>query len=193
MSSPKDQKQDDICGGAPSPEPCAPSVSHTGVRRNGSELDAGRDRVMAYFEARVVRGKGCWGWNGHIDKSGYGWASVGRVYHSTAHRLSYELTKGPIPEGFHVDHLCRNPSCVNPAHLEAVTPQENVRRGIGITATNTRKTHCPQGHPYTGDNLVLKKSGFRECRVCRRDGDRARRRRKGCAVGRLRSPVGFPP
>lgn len=84
-----------------------------------------------------------------------------------AHRLAYEAVKGPIPAGLQIDHLCRVRNCVNPDHLEAVTQQENVRRGR--VGENTRsKTHCPQGHPYDEANTYRNPAGSRNCRTCHR-------------------------
>lgn len=89
---------------------------------------------------------------------------------------------GPIPDGLVIDHLCRNPQCVNPMHLEPVTPEENTRRGIG--GWNTRaKTHCPQGHPYSGANLYINPtSGARVCRTCNNEKARRYKLRQRAAV-----------
>lgn len=108
----------------------------------------------------------CWVWTGAKSREGYGRF---RVEHRLlmAHRWSYETNKGPIPRGMMLDHLCRNPSCVNHKHLEAVSPRENVMRGDGFTAINAVKTHCPQGHPYIGGNLYVDPRGRRRCTVCR--------------------------
>lgn len=114
---------------------------------------------------------GCWEWTGSLDRHGYGWFSIA-AKPIRAHRWSYEHHVGPIPAGLVLDHLCRNPSCVNPAHLEPVTSQENIRRG---TVPHSSKTHCPHGHPYSGDNLIVDKRGHRSCRTCRRSQDAARR------------------
>jgi hypothetical protein len=67
---------------------------------------------------------GCWVWQRGVTALGYGCDKDGM-----AHRVYYERHKGPIPEGLYIDHLCRNPPCVNPDHLEPVTPAENIRRG----------------------------------------------------------------
>ncbi len=74
--------------------------------------------------------------------------------------------------------------CINPEHLEAVTQKENILRGIGAPAVNARKTHCPRGHPFDGDNLYVKPNGDRQCRICRsvqskRNNRRFRERLKG--------------
>lgn len=120
------------------------------------------------FWAKVVKGQ-CWVWNG-ANVKGYGqfWNGKRTVM---AHRFGYELFKGNIPDGLTLDHLCRNPSCVRWDHLEAVTLKENILRSDSACAVHARKTHCPQGHPYSGDNLSKRKIG-RACRICRNKYDR---------------------
>ena len=100
------------------------------------------------------------------------------------HRYILEKTEGlKIPAGMHIDHLCRNPKCINPAHLEIVTPKENTLRGIGPTAVNSRKTHCIHGHEFSKENTFYKKTdNARVCRACRRKSSNAyneRLRRNG--------------
>ena len=86
------------------------------------------------------------------------------------HRFVYERLVGKIPEGLQIDHLCRVRHCANPAHMEAVTQRENILRGMSPAAENARKTHCPQGHPYEGENLFTYNQGrFRRCRACDRE------------------------
>jgi len=82
-----------------------------------------------------------------------------------AHRVAYEATRGPIPAGLVIDHLCRNPACCNPAHLEAVTTQENTRRA-NSGLKDAIKTHCPQGHPYDEANIYRGRRGERQCKTC---------------------------
>jgi hypothetical protein len=107
---------------------------------------------------------GCWIWLGKISGRGYGSFPVGKMNYA-AHRIYYEKAKGEIPEGLVLDHLCRNIKCVNPDHLEPVPARENTLRGVGPTAINARKTHCPKGHPYDDDNLKINR-GRRHCKIC---------------------------
>ena len=122
----------------------------------------------------------CWTWVGNKGGSHtkYIRFTLGGRYGKTtsAHRFSYELANGPIPDGLTVDHLCRNTSCVNPSHLEAVTGRVNVLRGNTITAANAAKTHCKRGHPFTEENTRMEGNGrLRRCRTCRREAQRVRR------------------
>ena len=110
----------------------------------------------------------CWLWVGG-KRNGYGRFGVTHGVGVYSHRFAYELLIGPIPAGLTIDHLCRVLTCVNPSHLEPVTNRENVLRGVSFAALHARKTHCPQGHPYSGDNLYIAPGGRkRECRECKR-------------------------
>lgn len=88
-----------------------------------------------------------------------------------AHRLSYELHIGPIPDGMQIDHVCRVRRCVNPDHLEAVTPQENVLRGESPGAVALRRMECEFGHAFAIHGRV--RHGRRICRICRMEYSRA--------------------
>ena len=129
------------------------------------------------FWSKVNKTDTCWNWKGGQNHNGYGLFQLnGKLW--LAHRVSYEWSKGPIPEGLEIDHICRNPSCINPNHLEAVTHLENIRRGETGKKTgekNRQKTHCPQGHLYNEENTYIRTNGGRNCRECHRAGQRLHR------------------
>ena len=117
----------------------------------------------------------CWMWLAGTFSRGYGvfqWHNKARL----AHHFVYEKLRGPVPKGLELDHLCRNTSCVNLSHLEAVTHRENVLRGDGVAAHRARQTHCKRGHALTEENVYLyPRGGNRACRVCRDAAGKKRR------------------
>lgn len=117
------------------------------------------------FWAKVEVTEDCWVWGGYLT-DGYGKMMWNRRQ-GQAHRFAYESFVGPIPDSLTIDHLCRNRACVNPAHMEPVTQQENVLRGVGVGAINGAKTHCKWGHSLSGENIIIRSDG-RECRECKR-------------------------
>lgn len=129
------------------------------------------------FWQKVNKTDTCWNWNKELDKNGYGRFQVNRIG-IRAHRYSYELVMGKIPKGLVIDHLCRNPKCVNPKHLEAVTNKENILRGNGVAAINSVKTKCIHGHELLGNNLIVQKNGKRNCKECGRIAAREYQRAK---------------
>ena len=111
----------------------------------------------------------CWEWKAGKDPKGYG-LIFNKGRHYGAHRISYQIHKGEIPDGLQIDHLCRNPSCVNPEHLEAVTQKENLMRGeTGCHKNhfNGKKLICKNGHSFSRDNVIYYKNR-RKCRECGR-------------------------
>jgi hypothetical protein len=135
----------------------------------------GDERLPARFWKKVQPdpATGCWLWTGSADVRGYGFGRYGerkadgRLRQVGTHRVAYEVVHGPIGS-LQVDHLCRVPACCNPLHLEAVTCKENLLRGNTFNAANAAKTHCPAGHEYAGDNLLVSQTGQRRCRACLR-------------------------
>lgn len=113
----------------------------------------------------------CWLWTASLNNHGYGRFKFGSRRDGSsrevsAHVWAYLDAVGPVPPGLELDHLCRVTRCVRPSHLEPVTHRENTLRSEAPSALSARKTHCPQGHPYSGDNLHLRPDGSRRCRIC---------------------------
>lgn len=127
-----------------------------------SNLDpTGADRL-----SQNVRPEGeCLRWTGAHTPTGYGQMRIGGIVMGV-HRVAYKLSRGLIPEGMEVDHLCRVRDCVNPDHLEAVTHRENLRRSMN-PHLRFDVTECIEGHPLSGDNLYRYPDGRRQCRTCR--------------------------
>lgn len=117
------------------------------------------------FAKTVVASGGCWNWIGKRDRLGYGrcWFNG---HERLAHRVAYSALIGPIPDGKVIDHLCRNASCCNPHHLEAVDQAVNVLRGESPFAKRKRQTHCKRGHEFTAENTRRSRDGGRACRTC---------------------------
>ena len=130
------------------------------------------------FWAKVNADGVCWEWMAAKDTKGYGvFNPNGKLVR--AHRFAWENLVGPIPEGLHIDHLCRNRICVCIDHLEPVTPGVNQKRGTSAvrrTLQAATVTHCPQGHEYSEENTYVRKANnARSCRECHRDTERRRR------------------
>lgn len=120
----------------------------------------------------------CWIWTAARFRSGgYGAFNPDGVT-VRAHRWAYAEARGSVPDGLVLDHLCRVPACVRPDHLEAVTPTTNCRRGL----RGALRTHCPQGHPLSGENLCPWEP-HRKCWTCKRARERATTQVKGAAEG----------
>jgi hypothetical protein len=140
-------------------------------QKRGTSRPLTEDEREALFHTKYeVDENGCWVWTAYKLPSGYGRFNRNRQS-QYAHRWAYERFVGPIPDGLVIDHLCRNRSCVNPAHLEPVSNRENLVRGVGFVAKHVAKTHCPQGHPYDEENTRVYR-GRRHCLMCIRERNR---------------------
>ena len=143
--------------------------------------------IRVRFMAHVEKTDTCWLWTASCTENGYGRFKVS-PRHMMAHRASYELFVGRIPDGLQIDHLCHTADptcdlrddcphrrCVRPDHLEAVTLRENMLRSPHtLNSISAAKTHCPQGHPYDEANTYVCPDGRRDCRTCRREAGRRR-------------------
>lgn len=169
------------------------------TRHGTTENRQGRRPVedvgLRFLSKIDVRPNGCWWWTGGLNKYGYGKFKVhGRTL--GAHRFAWFIANGELPRATTIDHVCHNLDkscpggvgclhrrCVNPAHMEPVSTQENTRRRDVRRDPNEL---CNKGlHPLSGDNLKLwtSKSGEvkRRCKACQRAYNRERRRLNNAA------------
>lgn len=137
------------------------------------------DRFDPLVSPKVL-GSNCWEWTGSYNSNGYPRYNCKKPGMGTIpYRISWKILVGDIRHT--LDHLCRNPGCVRPSHLEDVPMGVNVMRGSNPFAVNARKTHCINGHEFTKENTLVKSDG-RRCRECvkvkSREWHRANRRKK---------------
>jgi hypothetical protein len=153
-------------------------VTVSQLRRNRRALIPIKDRF--YRRVKLPDENGCMNWEGATNGRGYGQLQVRRK-NLYAHRLSYTLMVGPIPDDLVLDHLCRNRRCCNPLHLEPVTVSTNAIRGI-LGEVNKAKaaarTHCKKGHLNVKENLIRRGDRYVGCRVCANDSSRERYKRE---------------
>ena len=130
--------------------------------------------------SRIEHCGDCWIFTGATNSRGYGSITDGNGSSLLAHRVAYESTFGPIPDGLTIDHVaergCKSKQCVNPRHLEVVTRGENSRRA------RRTQTHCKNGHPLSGENLRTRRRQdgytYRICRACAAEQSRQSRARR---------------
>lgn len=149
-------------------------ISHP--RRGGKTL------IVLALASLVRDDSGCVLWPGAVNWDGYAqhqFRQGTRWYGVAAHRAIYELVVGPIPEGLQLDHLCKTRACINPKHLEPVTPDVNKRRCGGAT-----EYHCAAGHPRNEENTYTASNGSHRCRPCNSEAQRryqAQKKKRGAA------------
>lgn len=124
--------------------------------------------IERFFDRVLIWPNGCWMWLVSVSEDGYGgFYCKGKKV--SAHRYSYLTFNGEIPVGLQIDHRCNTPSCVNPVHLDVVTPKENSNRG---TKNSASRTHCPKGHLYSYSNtrytINVRGGHRRQCLECER-------------------------
>lgn len=146
--------------------------------------------LMPRIMARVDQDHdtGCWLVRNPSKRDGYA-RIIYQGRHWLAHRAVYTEIVGPIPQHLELDHHCENRNCVNPLHVEPVSPQVNTARGNSWAGINQRKTHCIRGHEFTPENTrvgprSMGRPGFqRWCKECSRQTelrDRAKKVRADC-------------
>lgn len=147
-------------------------------------MGTGNDRFVINGDHAVIAARldkysipepntGCVLWFGSAHPKGYGHLRLGGRKGGLvpAYRAAYILEYGPIPPGLCIDHLCRQPACINPRHLEPVTNQVNCQRGDCGKATGAlyrSKIRCKHGHPFNKENTYIDARGYRACRECKR-------------------------
>lgn len=170
------------------------------TRRNEAKLeyvtaDMPREIAVPMLLARLLTKArltetGCLEYRGHLNDLGYAQVSLAGKMHM-AHRFVYEaLTGNPIPKGEEICHSCHNRACINPYHIRSDTHQANLMDASRAKRLNGQgHTQCKRGHPLEGENVVVNRSGFRQCRLC----SRARyRRRLGWPENLLYSEIVVP-
>lgn len=176
---------------------------------NIEELNYQNKSYERFLRKIKLNKNGCCVFGHNLNKNGYAMFKIGRpTKWRSAHRYSYEVHKGQIPNGLTIDHLCSVRNCVNPEHLRAVTLQENIRAGGSIRALEryrskmtlserqekmrsiqkiavqlrASKTHCRNGHLYTPENTKSDKNHHRLCIECSRKSGRESMRRRRAAL-----------
>lgn len=146
--------------------PSLPAIDENKTPGQFVQMNTSSRLALSFPVGYRVQENGCWDWVGAVHTNGYGLFWNNKKLRR-AHRVFYEMTRGPIPKGLVIDHLCRNKLCVNPDHLEAVTQKENLSRGGGPIPAYARRTHCHRGHALTPDNRY-RSDPSRRCRACHR-------------------------
>lgn len=144
-------------------------IRRPSFRRDGVAYNISPEvRFWSYVD---IMPSGCWEWVGSrlSKRYRYGRMHVGKSL-VLAHRFSWTISRGAIPDGLDVLHKCNNAPCVNPDHLYLGTNFENQRDRVlaesPFRCGSSVKTHCPRGHPYSGDNLKITANGNRKCKIC---------------------------
>lgn len=155
------------------------------------ELRSGEEIAAEIASKVCITDSGCEQWTGQIS-GGYGVVLAGwrqtprrkrRQVYRLVHRVYWEQQRGPVPRSLCLDHVCRNRACRNLSHLEIVTLNENVRRGLA-GLVQREKTHCHQGHEFTEANTYLvPRYGWRNCKMCLKEA-RIRNRAKAKEIQR---------
>lgn len=136
------------------------------------------------FWPKVDKTETCWIWTGAKDPNGYGRVNQGghNGRAKLAHRVACELSGRTLDPSLQLDHLCRNPSCVRPDHLEEVTSRENTMRGVHPWVLICKTGRCRRGHDRSPENVYINARGRPICRPCRRMVEREWRKRTGNAA-----------
>ena len=161
----------------------APQGKASTLMADPDELRIAGEKILRRIEYKPGS---CWLWAGGVNEDGYGVAEIGAISRRgrvsvAPHRVMYRWLVGPIPPSMVLDHLCREPRCVNPQHLEPVAVKTNTLTGIGPTAVNAAQAFCQS----CGSEFVRAKSGKRICRTChnRRSTARQERMKREAAAG----------
>ena len=146
------------------------TMHHQRLKRNGSTQN-GQGVDSRFWNKCSIADNGCWEWQGFLNPAGYGQFSAGNGKVMLTHRWTYQRFVGPLIDGMHIDHLCRNVKCCNPEHLEQVTPRVNMERTTGHRHSHYSKgnrSHCGNGHEMTPENSYKRPGRVNSyaCRAC---------------------------